>query len=38
MLGGGGGGRIANALFHVYVCVGNYTLPLYHSVLVRSDI
>ena len=22
----------------LYVCVGNYTLPLDHSVLVRSDI
>ena len=29
---------VANALFHVYVCVGDYTLPLDHSVLVRSDI
>ena len=35
---GGGGGSVANALFHVYVCVGDYTLPLDHSVLVRSDI
>ena len=29
---------VANALFHVYVGVGDYTLPLDHSVLVRSDI
>ena len=29
---------VANALFHVHECVGNYTLPLDHSVLVRSDI
>ena len=29
---------VANALFHVYVGVGNYTLHLDHSVLVRSDI
>ena len=28
----------ANALFNVHECVGNYTLPLHHSVLVRSDI
>ena len=32
------GACVANALFHVYVCVGDYTLPLDHSVLVRSDI
>ena len=38
MLGGGGGGSVANALFHVYVCIGDYTLPLDHSVLVQSDI
>ena len=25
---------VANALFHVYVGVGDYTLPLDHSVLV----
>ena len=29
---------VANALFQVHECVGNYTLPLDHSVLVRSDI
>ena len=29
---------VANALFHVYVGVGDYTLPLDHSLLVRSDI
>ena len=34
----GGGSSVANALFHVYAGVGNYTLPLDHSVLVRSDI
>ena len=32
----GGGGSVANALFHVYVCVRDYTLPLDHSL--RSDI
>ena len=31
--GGGGGGSVANALFNVHECVGNYTLPLDHSVL-----
>ena len=35
---GGGGGSVANTLFHVYVGVGNYTLPLDHSVLVWSEI
>ena len=34
----GGGGSVANALFRVCVGVGDYTLPLDHSVLVRSDI
>ena len=34
----GEGGSVANALFHVYVCVGDNTLPLDHSVLVWSDI
>ena len=29
---------VSNALFHVYAGVGDYTLPLDHSVLVRSDI
>ena len=29
---------VENALFHVYVCVGDYNYPLDHSVLVRSDI
>ena len=29
---------VANALFYVYIGVGDYTLPLDHSVLVRSDI
>ena len=38
MLGGGGGGSVANALLHVHECVGNYTLPLDHTVLVQSDI
>ena len=32
------GAYVANALFHVYVCVGDYTLPLDHSVLVRSNL
>ena len=27
-----GGGSVANALFNGYECVGNYTLPLDHSV------
>ena len=35
---GGGGGSVANALFHVFVGVGNYTLHFDHSVLERSDI
>ena len=30
--------RVTNSLFHVYVCIGDYTLPLDHSALVRSDI
>ena len=30
---GGGGGSVANALFNGHECVGNYTLPLDHSVL-----
>ena len=34
----GPGTCVANALFIVHECVGNYTLPLDHSVLVRSDI
>ena len=38
MLGGGGVGSVANTLFHVYVGVGDYTLPLDHAVLVRNDI
>ena len=29
---------VANALFHVYVGVGDYTLPLDYFLLVRSDI
>ena len=29
---------VASALFKTHECVGNYTLPLDHSVLVRSDI
>ena len=33
-----GGTLVANALFHLYVGVGDYTLPLDHSVLVRSNI
>ena len=33
-----GGGSVANALFHVYVGVGDCALHLDHSVLVRSDI
>ena len=33
---GGGGGSVANALFHEGV--GYYTFPLDHSVLVQSDI
>ena len=28
----------SKCIFHVYVCVGDYILPLDHSVLVRSDI
>ena len=32
------GAYVANALCHVYVGVGDNTLPLDHSVLVRSDI
>ena len=34
LVGGSGIGDtcVANALFHVYVCVGNYTLPLDHSI------
>ena len=35
---GGGGGSVANVLFHVYVGIGDHTLHLDHSVLVRSDI
>ena len=38
MLGGGGGGSVANALLIDHDSVGNYTLPLDHSVLVWSDI
>ena len=33
-----GGGSAANALFRVHEGVGDYTLPLDHSVLVRSEI
>ena len=38
MVGGGGRGSVANALFSCYDSVGDYTLPLDHSILVRSDI
>ena len=36
--GVGGGGSVANALLIDHDSVGNYTLPLDHSVPVRSDI
>ena len=29
---------VANALFYAMISVGDYTLPLDHSVLIRSDI
>ena len=35
--GGGEGGSVANAGLMVHDSVGNYVLPLIHSVLVPSD-